>query len=327
MISADAALDDGGAAAGHGLIEKSPLACRFRSFWQNFAAQHMHTRGPSSLETFLREAVFSNSREAKKSPFCRREMDFMAMLAEARAAKRKASSSQKGDTHMPVEKVARPSLLEVADDVLHAAEWCTLQEESTLIRAIESAPHADWTPLSGRRIQNLGGLPRADGMVPQPLPPWARSLCDALVQAGVFDASTPPNHILLNEYQQGQGLPAHCDGPLYDPCVAIISLVSDGVLEFLPEGTDDKDDGHNAQRLHAMVLLRSRSLLVFKGKAYDECRHRVLPVSSRRLSLTVRRVRKLRDDTESAPLPAWEERAALARWLDPSPSSSVVGVS
>ena len=281
---------------------------------------------PLPSETF--DAVFTSSRfRAKESSFCRREMDFMAMLAEARAAKRKASSSQQGDTHMPVEKVARPSLLEVADDVLHAAEWCTLQEESTLIRAIESAPHADWTPLSGRRIQNLGGLPRADGMVPQPLPPWARSLCDALVQAGVFDASTPPNHILLNEYQEGQGLPAHCDGPLYDPCVAIISLVSDGVLEFLPEGTDDKDDGHHAQRLHAMVLLRSRSLLVFKGKAYDECRHRVLPVSSRRLSLTVRRVRKLRDDTESAPLPAWEERAALARWLDPSPSPSVVGVS
>ena len=260
------------------------------------------------------------------------------MLAEARAAKRKSDrsdacqseaascQSQQIDTHMSVEKAARPSLLEVADGVFHAAEWCTLQEESTLLCAIESAPHADWTPLSGRRIQNLGGLPRADGMVPQPLPPWARSLCDALVEAGVFDASTPPNHILLNEYHEGQGLPAHCDGPLYDPCVAIVSLVSDGVLEFLPEGTDDKDGGQHAQRLHAMVLLRSRSLLVFKGKAYDECRHRVLPVSSRRLSLTVRRVRKLRDDTGSAPLPAWEERAALARWLDP-PSPSVVGVS
>ena len=266
------------------------------------------------------------------------QMDFKAMLAEARAAKRKSDrsdacqsevascQSQQIDTHMSVEKAARPSLLEVADGVFHAAEWCTLQEESTLLCAIESAPHADWTPLSGRRIQNLGGLPRADGMVPQPLPPWARSLCDALVEAGVFDASTPPNHILLNEYHEGQGLPAHCDGPLYDPCVAIVSLVSDGVLEFLPEGTDDKDGGQHAQRLHAMVLLRSRSLLVFKGKAYDECRHRVLPVSSRRLSLTVRRVRKLRDDTGSAPLPAWEERAALARWLDP-PSPSVVGVS
>ena len=326
MISAVAALDDDGAVAVHGRIV---ISLPFQKFLEmDFEPQNIplaHT-WPLPSETF--DAVFTSSRfRAKESSFCRREMDFMAMLAEARAAKRKASTSQQGDTHMPVEKVARPSLLEVADDVLHAAEWCTLQEESTLIRAIESAPHADWTPLSGRRIQNLGGLPRADGMVPQPLPPWARSLCDALVQAGVFDASTPPNHILLNEYLQGQGLPAHCDGPLYDPCVAIISLVSDGVLEFLPEGTDDKDDGHNAQRLHAMVLLRSRSLLVFKGKAYDECRHRVLPVSSRRLSLTVRRVRKLRDDTESAPLPAWEERAALARWLDPSPSPSVVGVS
>jgi alkylated DNA repair protein alkB family protein 6 len=326
MISAVAALDDDGAVAGHGRIV---ISLPFQKFLEmDFEPQNIplaHT-WPLPSETF--DAVFTTSRFRQKSPHSvRREMDFMAMLAEARAAKRKASTSQQGDTHMPVEKVARPSLLEVADDVLHAAEWCTLQEESTLIRAIESAPHADWTPLSGRRIQNLGGLPRADGMVPQPLPPWARSLCDALVQAGVFDASTPPNHILLNEYQQGQGLPAHCDGPLYDPCVAIISLVSDGVLEFLPEGTDDKDDGHNAQRLHAMVLLRSRSLLVFKGKAYDECRHRVLPVSSRRLSLTVRRVRKLRDDTESAPLPAWEERAALARWLDPSPSPSVVGVS
>lgn len=33
------------------------------------------------------------------------------------------------------------------------------------------------------------------------------------------------NHVLVNEYQPGQGIMAHQDGPLYTPAVAILSLV------------------------------------------------------------------------------------------------------
>lgn len=35
-------------------------------------------------------------------------------------------------------------------------------------------------------------------------------VCDALVEAGVFPESSPPNHVLLNEYSDGQGIGAPC---------------------------------------------------------------------------------------------------------------------
>lgn len=33
-----------------------------------------------------------------------------------------------------------------------------------------------------------------------------RSVCAALVEAGVFPENSPPNHVLLNEYSEGQGI-------------------------------------------------------------------------------------------------------------------------
>ena len=43
-------------------------------------------------------------------------------------------------------------------------------------------------------------------------------------------ADAPPNHVLLNEYQPGQGIDAHRDGPLYAPRVAIETTA--GTMEF-----------------------------------------------------------------------------------------------
>lgn len=32
------------------------------------------------------------------------------------------------------------------------------------------------------------------------------TVCTALVDAGIFSESSPPNHVLLNEYTEGQGI-------------------------------------------------------------------------------------------------------------------------
>jgi len=48
--------------------------------------------------------------------------------------------------------------------------------------------------------------------------------------AGIF--TQPPNHILLNSYEEGQGIAPHKDGPLYENKVAIISLGSADDLHF-----------------------------------------------------------------------------------------------
>lgn len=57
------------------------------------------------------------------------------------------------------------------------------------------------------------------------------STCLAYV-SGVFPASLPPNHILLNEYRDGQGISPHKDGPLYHPLVAVLSLGDSATIHF-----------------------------------------------------------------------------------------------
>lgn len=78
----------------------------------------------------------------------------------------------------------------------------------------------------------LAPQPRPGGMVAAPLPPFLASVAQALVQAGVFEAAEPPNHVLLNEYSPGQGIMPHKDGPLFRPQVAILCLQGRSMLEF-----------------------------------------------------------------------------------------------
>jgi 2OG-Fe(II) oxygenase superfamily len=64
------------------------------------------------------------------------------------------------------------------------------------------------------------------------LPPPLQEIADQLVSTGVFPRSAPPNHVLLNEYQPGQGILPHTDGPLYESRTATLSLSSSVVIEF-----------------------------------------------------------------------------------------------
>ena len=66
------------------------------------------------------------------------------------------------------------------------------------------------------------------------------------------------HQVLLNEYRDGAGIDRHRDGPCYQPCVAIVSLESDALLEFTepPPSTT----------VIAAVVLRRNSLVVFQGK-------------------------------------------------------------
>ena len=239
------------------------------------------------------------------------------------------------------------------EDVHHASGWISAEEEAEIVRCIDQAPPIAWTPLRGRRLQSLGGLPQPPPqmMTREPLPGWVQSICDELVRSGAFPADTPPNHVLLNEYQPGQGIDAHKDGPLYLPHVAILSLNSHAAFLFVED---------TVQRAPlTRLLLPPRGLLVFKGDAYEEHLHTVPAVEAddltrpelirldstddaahncsdnntllprrRRLSLTVRHVLHSRTPEEAAqerpslaePLPLWKEKQRLARWLDETPS-------
>ncbi|CAN0385816.1 unnamed protein product, partial [Ectocarpus sp. 13 AM-2016] len=67
-------------------------------------------------------------------------------------------------------------------------------------------------------------------------------VCDALVEAGVFPESSPPNHVLLNEYSDGQGIGPHKDGSLYEGRVAILSLGKEAFLDFWGSLEDARAD-------------------------------------------------------------------------------------
>ncbi|KAA1098882.1 hypothetical protein PGTUg99_019660 [Puccinia graminis f. sp. tritici] len=111
-----------------------------------------------------------------------------------------------------------------------------------------------WQRVNGRRSMYWGGTMTPKGkLVPQSPPSFMTNewpqVFKRLEELEIFSSrpsssagpeeppSTssdhlPPNHCLVNEYNPGDGILPHLDGPAYLPTVATISLDSDTVYEF-----------------------------------------------------------------------------------------------
>lgn len=105
------------------------------------------------------------------------------------------------------------------------------EEEQMLLSQVYKAPRTKWTVLSHRRLQNWGGLPGPKGMVAEDLPQWLLTYAKKIADLGAFQGNIP-NHVLVNEYEAGQGIMPHEDGPAFYPTVSTISLGSHTVLDF-----------------------------------------------------------------------------------------------
>ncbi|CAI5508464.1 unnamed protein product [Closterium sp. Naga37s-1] len=161
--------------------------------------------------------------------------------------------------------------------------------------SVASAPVTKWKNVTGRRLQNWGGVLHDKGLIAQPLPQWLQSFTSRLSADLRSVFPSPVNHVLVNEYQEGQGIMPHQDGPAYFPCVAILSLGLPGTMAFSPhqrllecreereggaEGAGDgkdemgqeeagkRDLSGDALVMRESVALPPRSLLVFKDQAY-----------------------------------------------------------
>ena len=80
--------------------------------------------------------------------------------------------------------------------------------EITLQHALlQCAPFLARLQLSGRRLQNHGGVVHAKGLIKAPMPSWVEGLCRRLGDAFATDlyGGAPPNHVLINAYQPGEG--------------------------------------------------------------------------------------------------------------------------
>ncbi|CAI7838780.1 unnamed protein product, partial [Closterium sp. NIES-53] len=172
---------------------------------------------------------------------------------------------------------------------------------------VASAPVTKWKNVTGRRLQNWGGVLHDKGLIAQPLPQWLQSFTSRLSADLRSVFPSPINHVLVNEYQEGQGIMPHQDGPAYFPCVAILSLGLPGTMAFSPhqrllecreereggaeEAGDGKDEmgqeeaGKRDLSGDALVMRESaalppRSLLVFKDQAYTDYLHAATALAS-----------------------------------------------
>ncbi|CAM9536262.1 unnamed protein product [Pylaiella littoralis] len=164
-----------------------------------------------------------------------------------------------------------PSIFYVPDFISEAEE----QEirTRTYARDVDADASDEWVSLRSRRLKCWGGQP-GESFRPEPLPPWVGALCDLLVVRKVFAEEDRPNHVLLNEYQPGQGIMAHTDGPFYRPRTATLSLGSDAIMHFSPRlaAADVGRPGVQSQP-QASLVLRPRCLVVFADDAYSRQLH------------------------------------------------------
>jgi alkylated DNA repair protein alkB family protein 6 len=88
--------------------------------------------------------------------------------------------------------------------VFYIPNFITQEEEEYLMRNIYDSPKPKWTQLKNRRLQNWGGIPHPKGMISENIPNWLNTYCNKIGSLNIFDNKIP-NHILINEYEAGQG--------------------------------------------------------------------------------------------------------------------------
>lgn len=91
---------------------------------------------------------------------------------------------------------------------------------------------------------------------------------------------TPPSFLVPTtpsaEYQPGQGIMAHTDGPFYQPRTATLSLGSDAIMHFSPRlAPADVGRPGVESRPQASLVLRARCLVVFADDAYSGQLHSI----------------------------------------------------
>ncbi|KAI9849453.1 MAG: hypothetical protein M1837_004073 [Sclerophora amabilis] len=78
-----------------------------------------------------------------------------------------------------------------------------------------------------------------------------------------------PNHVLVNEYQPGQGIMPHEDGAAYWPVVGTVSLGAPIVLDIYGKNKN----GRRQETPQWRILQEARSLLITADEMYNEYLH------------------------------------------------------
>ena len=202
-------------------------------------------------------------------------------------------------TFFPPEPAIAPQQPEIPD-ARYLPSFITPDEEADFIRRIDENEGAWLTDLS-RRVQHYGWRydysERAitSDMRIGPLPDWLQELAQRLYETGCFDR--PPEQVIVNEYEPGQGIAMHTDHSGFGPAVAMVSLGDEWEMGFARAGDSAQAKSH--------MMLERGSALILTGEARRKWRHGIAKrltegprrerKRSRRLSLTFRTVNQPTD--------------------------------
>jgi len=138
----------------------------------------------------------------------------------------------------------RYKLSNLPNSLYYLPNFITIDEENQLISCVNNVPKTRWVQLRNRRLQNWGGQPQTKGMIQtEDLPKWLENLTEHILQLGansIYPDKFRFNHCLVNEYEAGQGIMAHTDGPVYHPIVTTVTLQSHTVIEFYQPVADNE---------------------------------------------------------------------------------------
>lgn len=160
--------------------------------------------------------------------------------------------------------------------IYYSSKALSISDSASLRQWLENLPSGEsgfgeWKAMKyGKRRASMFGETKESPLV-GPL----KQIALLLLERGIFTRHEPPNHVLLNEYQPGQGILPHTDGPSYTSRTATISLASSVVLEFRRRfasdeiGTKEDENGNGP----IQVLLEAGSMIVFEEDAYLEYCH------------------------------------------------------
>ena len=140
-----------------------------------------------------------------------------------------------------------------------------------------------WQVLKTRKLQLHGEVPSSSQRpgvdTPAPakeLPAWLRYIGDILCDSKIFPSDIYPNNVLINRYEKDQGIMHHTDGPSYASYVVIFSLASDCIMTFKPKLATE-DIGVKSDRDVVSVVLKRRSMVIFKDNLYEDYMHGIYP--------------------------------------------------
>lgn len=169
----------------------------------------------------------------------------------------------------------------IPGNMFYVPDFITELEEQHIFAAL---PLNRWITLSHRRLQaHPSVLSQKNTLLGAALPKWlSEPIVSRFHALGLFDDSPhqAPNHVLINEYNQGEGIMPHEDGAAYHPIVATVSLGASVVLDIHEKRNESDGDSRPGTRLPPRwrILQEPRSLLITTGQAYTDLLHGISEV-------------------------------------------------